>query len=174
MIMMCFQWAMCTLPAVYLLALWLQSSSKWKLIQCSYYNIYLLYQLNVSTLINWCCYRLIVRWHLCQKKPRKYFLSTVKELARHACVGCNNGHPKPVKRVIIVFIMDPVGPMVQLNLNHKCCHFAPPCGSVYCQGLNVFQFWTLAVHEEAPFWVAVASIRHGYERSADHTVMWET
>ena len=41
--------------------------------------------------------------------------------------------------VIIVFMMDPVGPMVQRNLNHKCCHFAPPCGAVYCQGLKVFQ-----------------------------------
>ena len=41
--------------------------------------------------------------------------------------------------IIIVFMMDPVGPMVQRNLNHKYCHFAPPCGAVYCQGLKVFQ-----------------------------------
>ena len=39
--------------------------------------------------------------------------------------------------IIIMFMMDPVGPMVQRNLNHKCCHFAPPCRAVYCQGLKV-------------------------------------
>ena len=49
-------------------------------------------------------------------------------------------------------MMDPVGPMVQRNkllLNNKCRHIASPCRAVYCQGLKVFQFWTLAVHEEA-------------------------
>ena len=76
-----------------------------------------------------------------------------------------------------MFMMDPVGPMVQRNkllLNHKCRHFASPCRAVYCQGIKVFQFRTLAVHEEAPFLVAVASTRRGYEGSANHTVMWET
>ena len=48
--------------------------------------------------------------------------------------------------IIMVFIMHPVGPMVQC-LNHKCRHFVPPCRMVLCQGLKVFQLRTMAVHE---------------------------
>ena len=52
----------------------------------------------------------------------------------------------PFCYIIIMFMMDPVGPMVQRNkllLNHKCRHFASPCRAVYCQGLKVFQFFVL-------------------------------
>ena len=45
-----------------------------------------------------------------------------------------------INLIIIMFMMDPVGPMVQRILNHKCCHSAPPCRADYCQGLKVFQF----------------------------------
>ena len=76
--------------------------------------------------------------------------------------------------IIIIMFDGPVGPLVQCNiLKHKCRHFVPPCSAVHCQGLKVFHFRTLA-SMNAPFQVAVTSIRHGHECSAYHPVRRET